>query len=57
MRVIECNLCGQVIQADDDAGLNGAMAKHMAEQHADADMDEGQVRDMVEREAYDATDA
>lgn len=57
MRVIECNLCGEVVQADDDEGLRQEVAAHVAEQHADAGIGEEQVRGMVEREAYDATDA
>lgn len=57
MRVIECNLCGQVLQAADDEELIEATAGHMADQHADAGIDEEAVRGMVERDAYDATDA
>lgn len=57
MRVIECNLCGQVVQADDDEELVGAMSRHMSEQHVDAGVDEDRVRQLVERDAYDATDA
>jgi hypothetical protein len=57
MRVIECNLCGEVIQADDDEALAGAFQAHMAGEHADAGVDEEQVRGMVERDAYEATDA
>ncbi|HVE68033.1 MAG TPA: hypothetical protein VNB64_05570 [Solirubrobacteraceae bacterium] len=57
MRVIECNLCGEVVQADDDAALREAVAAHLADQHAGAGMDEDQVRGLVERNAYDAMDA
>jgi predicted small metal-binding protein len=57
MRVIECNLCGQVIQAEDDEELVGAFQAHVADEHADAGIDEEQVRGMVERDAYEATDA
>ena len=57
MRVIECNLCGEVVQADDDAGLRAAVGAHVAERHADAGIDDEQVRALVERDAYDATDA
>ncbi len=57
MRVIECDLCGEVVQAADDDELTGALAAHLAERHADAGIGEDQARGMVEREAYDATDA
>jgi predicted small metal-binding protein len=57
MRVIECNLCGQVIQADDDDQLVEAFQAHVADEHADAGIEEDQVRSMVERDAYEATDA
>lgn len=57
MRVIECNLCGEVVQADDDDALREAVAAHVAAQHADAGIGDEQVREMVERDAYDATDA
>ncbi len=57
MRVIECDLCGEVVQAADDDELTGALAAHLAERHADAGVGEDQARGMVEREAYDATDA
>jgi len=57
MRVIECNLCGQVIQAEDDDDLVEALQAHVADEHADAGLDEERVRGMVERDAYEATDA
>jgi predicted small metal-binding protein len=57
MRVIECNFCGQVLQADDDEGLVKVAAQHMSTDHAEAQVDEEQVRGMVERDAYTATDA
>jgi predicted small metal-binding protein len=57
MRVIECNFCGQVLQADDDEGLVKVAAQHMSTDHAEAQVGEEQVRGMVERDAYTATDA
>jgi predicted small metal-binding protein len=57
MRVIECNLCGQVLQADDDDKLVETVAGHMSREHADAEAGEEQVRAMVDRDAYTATDA
>ena len=57
MRVIECNLCGTVVQGADDEELTQAVSAHVASEHADAGIGEEQVRGMVERNAYDATDA
>jgi hypothetical protein len=57
MRVIECNLCGEVVQADDDEALRTELAAHIADQHADAGIDEEKVAGTVERNAYDAMDA
>jgi predicted small metal-binding protein len=57
VRVIECNFCGELIQAANDDDLRAAAAGHMEAQHGEAQVDEGQVRDMVERDAYDATDS
>jgi predicted small metal-binding protein len=57
MRVIECNFCGQVVQAENDDELVEVAARHMEADHADAQVGEDNVRDMVERNAYTATDA
>jgi predicted small metal-binding protein len=57
MRVIECNFCGEVVSAANDDDLVGALARHVESQHTEADMDEGQLRDMVANGAYDATDS
>lgn len=57
MRVIECNLCGEVVQAGDDEELRREVAAHVAEQHPDAGLDDDRVRELVERSAYDAMDA
>lgn len=57
MRVIECNLCGEVVQAGDDEELRREVAAHVADQHPDAGLDDDRVRELVERSAYDAMDA
>ena len=57
MRVIECNLCGEVLQADDDDALRSDLVGHTASQHADAGVDDAKARELVERNAYDAMDA
>ena len=57
MRVIECNLCGELIQAANDDDLRGAARRHMDEQHPDADLDDSRLDEMVRRDAYTATDS
>jgi predicted small metal-binding protein len=57
VRVIECNFCGQLLQAGDDEELAQVATRHMSTDHAEAQVGEDQVRGMVERDAYTATDA
>ena len=57
MRVIECNFCGEVLSAANDDDLTQAVRRHMDDQHADAPVDEQQAREMVDRDAYSATDS
>jgi hypothetical protein len=57
MRVIECRLCGEVLGADNDEQLRGVVERHVAAEHSDAGLGEEQVRELVERDAYTATDA
>jgi hypothetical protein len=56
MRVIECNECGEPISAADDEVLARNLAAHLAEEH-DQDPDDDEVAELVEQEAYDATDS
>ncbi|MFL5821504.1 MAG: hypothetical protein ACJ76S_12560 [Solirubrobacteraceae bacterium] len=57
MRVIECNFCGEVLSGANDDDLAQAVRRHMDEQHSDAGVDEEQAREMVESDAYNATDS
>ena len=57
MRVIECNLCGELLQAGNEDDLVRVTAAHMQEAHAEAEVGEDQVREMVERDGYTATDS
>jgi predicted small metal-binding protein len=57
MRVVECNFCGEVLSAANDDELAQEVRRHMGDQHADASIDEQRARDMVERDAYSATDS
>lgn len=57
MRVIECNFCGETISGANDDDLTANLRRHLDEQHADSGVDDDQVRGMVERGAYSATDS
>ena len=56
MRVIECNECGEAISAADDNALARSLAAHLAEEH-DQETDDDEVTELVEQEAYEATDS
>ena len=56
MRVIECDECGETIQADGDAELVRNLGAHLRGQH-DIDTDEEELTELVEAEAYEATDS
>jgi hypothetical protein len=55
--VIECNFCGELIQAANDDDLRGAARRHLDEQHSDAELDDARLDEMVRRDAYTATDS
>jgi hypothetical protein len=57
LQVIECNFCGETISGANDDDLVGNLSRHMSEQHADAGVTDEQVRGMVERGSYHATDS
>jgi hypothetical protein len=54
---MECNYCGELLQAGNDDDLVGVVRRHMEEQHADAQVDDGEIRTNVEQNAYSASDA
>ena len=56
MRVIECNVCGQVLSGATDEELAGAVRRHYDETHPDTQLDEGGIRDLV-GQSYEATDS
>jgi len=56
-RVIECNICGEPLSAATDDELATQVQRHYASEHADAELDEEQAREMISSEAYDAGDA
>lgn len=57
MRVIECNFCGETLSAANDDELIEATRGHIEDRHADAGVDDGRLREMIDRGAYDATDS
>ena len=54
MRVIECNECGETVQAATDAELVERLGEHLQEEH---EIEGEDLEELVEAEAYDATDS
>jgi predicted small metal-binding protein len=57
MRVIDCNECGDTIQAANDQELAREMSAHMRSEHPDVEWDDDQAAEVVSAQAYSATDA
>ena len=57
VRVIDCNKCGETIQAANDEELVSRLGRHMNSDHPDVDWDDAQATAMVDAHAYDATDS
>jgi predicted small metal-binding protein len=56
MQVIECNECGETLQAADNDELVKVLGAHMSSEH-DSDADEEELTELVEAEAYEAMDS
>ena len=56
MRVIECNECGEPLQAANDAELVQVVSTHMKSEH-DIEADDEEVTELVESDAYEAMDS
>jgi predicted small metal-binding protein len=56
MRVIECDECGETIQAANDEELARNLRAHLEEEH-DIEVDDEDLNELVEAEAYEATDS
>jgi predicted small metal-binding protein len=56
LRVIDCE-CGTTIKAANDDELESAVRDHLSTDHPDTEMSEDDVRTLVARRAYEATDA
>jgi predicted small metal-binding protein len=56
MRVIECNECGETLQAANDEELVRVLRAHLESEH-DMEVDEEEITELVEAEAYEAMDS
>ena len=56
MRVIECNECGETLQAASDEELVRALDAHLRGEH-DLEVDGDDLNELVEGEAYEAMDS
>jgi predicted small metal-binding protein len=57
MRVVECNICGDVLAAANDEELLDRLRGHMELEHAGEPFDEQRARDQLAIEAYTAGDS
>jgi len=56
MRVMECNECGETLQAASDEELVRVLTAHLHSEH-DVEADEEELSELVETEAYEAMDS
>jgi predicted small metal-binding protein len=56
MRVIECNECGETLQAANDEELARALGVHLQQEH-ELEVDREDLTELVEAEAYEAMDS
>ena len=56
MRVIECDECGETLSAANDEELVRNLGAHLAGEH-DMEVDEEELTELVEAEAYEAMDS
>jgi predicted small metal-binding protein len=57
MRVIESPVGGEVVSADTDDELVVALRRHIEQHHPDSGFTDEQLRDIVERNPYEAVDS
>jgi len=57
MRVFECNFCGETLSAANDEELRACIARHMKSEHESEEFNDEAVADVVERQAYTASDS
>jgi predicted small metal-binding protein len=56
VQVIECNECGETLQAAENEELARILSKHLEAEH-EVEVDEEEVTELVESEAYEAMDS
>jgi len=57
MRVIESPVDGEVVSAATDEELVAALRRHIEDHHPDSGFTDEQLRDMVQRNGYEAVDS
>jgi predicted small metal-binding protein len=57
MRVLECDICGEVVNAASDDELAGRLREHAERVHPDSVPDEDAARRLVADSAYEAQDS
>jgi predicted small metal-binding protein len=57
MRVVECNICGEALSGATDDELFRRVRAHMEAEHPSVALDEAATREMIDNEAYDASDS
>jgi predicted small metal-binding protein len=57
MRVMECNVCGETLSAATDEELERRLRSHSEAEHPTATYDEARTRELIAREAYEASDS
>ncbi len=56
MQVIECDECGETLQAAENEELVRILGKHLRTEH-DIESDEEELTELVESEAYEAMES
>jgi predicted small metal-binding protein len=56
MQVIECDECGETLQAAENEELVRILGKHLRTEH-DIESDEEELTELVESDAYEAMDS
>ncbi|HEV2873595.1 MAG TPA: DUF1059 domain-containing protein [Thermoleophilaceae bacterium] len=56
MKVIDCD-CGRTLQAANDDDLFKEARAHVDQEHADMELTDEQVRELVASKAYEASDS
>jgi predicted small metal-binding protein len=57
MRVIECNICGEALSAANDDELRACVVRHMSDEHSGEELGDEAVAELVEQQAYTASDS